>query len=138
MLCMKNLENSGNSETDQITQYIGLGLPSWLIPTPRYVAHVSYLTTCKAPPEMPCSTPFVRIRRPEWLVLTRGWRFQVSIQITPKTKKTIINQKNQNKPECFQGKTGFKLSWNQNLQNGYLIRPHSSPIRSNCQSQLKD
>ena len=58
MLCTKNLENSGNSETDQIIQYIGLGLPSWLIPTPQYVVHVSYLTTCKAPPEMPCSTPF--------------------------------------------------------------------------------
>ena len=72
VLHLKNLENSGNSETVQITQYIGLGPPSWLIPTPRYVAHVSYLTTRKAPPEMPCSTPFVQIRRPEWLILTRG------------------------------------------------------------------
>ena len=92
-------------KTIQITQYIGLGLPSWLIPTPQYVAHVSYLTTHKAPPEMPCSTPLIWIRRPEWLVLTRGWRFQVSIRFTPKTKKNIKNRKNHknwkngNKPE---------------------------------------
>ena len=78
-------------KTVQITQYIGLGPPSWLIPTPRYVAHVSYLTTHKAPPETPCSTPLIWIRRPEWLVLTRDWRSQVSIRFTPKTKKTIKN-----------------------------------------------
>ena len=76
-------------KTIQITQYIGLGLPSWLTPTPRYVAHVSYLTTHKAPPEMPCSTPFIQIRRPEWLVLTRGWGFQVFIQITQETKNPV-------------------------------------------------
>ena len=78
-------------KTIQITQYIGLGPPSWLIPTPRYVAHVSYLTTRKAPPETPCSTPLVRTRRPEWLILTRGQRSQVSIRFTPKTEKTIKN-----------------------------------------------
>ena len=81
-------------KTDQVTQYIGLGPPSWLTPTPRYVAHVSYLTTHKAPPEMPCSNPLIRIRRPEWMVLTRGWRSQVFIQITQKTKKSSINWKN--------------------------------------------
>ena len=136
MLCTENLENSGNSETDHITQYIGLGAPSWLTPTPRYVAHVSYLTTHKAPPKTPCSTPLIWIRRPEWLVLTRGWRFQVFIRITQETKKPSINWKNQN----VQGETGFKPSWNQPppQKNGYLIHPHSSPIRSTCQSRLKD
>ena len=52
-------------KTNQITQYIGLGPPSWLTPTPRYVVHVCYLTTHKAPPEMPCRTSLIRIRRPE-------------------------------------------------------------------------
>ena len=45
------LENSGDSDANQVTQYIGLGLPSWLTPTPQYVVHVCYFTTCKAPPE---------------------------------------------------------------------------------------
>ena len=111
------------------------GATIMLIPTPQYVAHVSYLTTHKAPPETPCSTPFIQIRRPEWLVLTRGWRFQVSIRITPKTEK---NHNKLEKPEYFQRKTRFKPSWNQNPQNGYLICPHSSPIRSTCRSRLKD
>ena len=121
MLCTKNLENSGNSETDQITQYIKLGPPSWLTPTPQYVAHVSYLTTHKAPPETPCSTPLIRIRRPEWLVLTRGWRFQVFICITQETKKPSINQKNWN----VQGETRFRPSWNQPPQKWV---PNTSPL----------
>ena len=62
---MLKLENSGDSDANQVTQYRGLGPPSWLTPTPGYVAHVCYLTTPKAPPEMPCRTTFVRIRRPE-------------------------------------------------------------------------
>ena len=126
MLCTKNLENSVNSETDQITQYIGLGTPSWLIPTPRYVVHVSYLTTHKAPPEMPCSTPFVQIRRPEWLVLTRGWRFQVSIRFTPKTEKTIINQKNQNKLDVSRA----KLDLNPVGTKTPKMVPNTSPLIS--------
>ena len=55
-------------------QYRGLGQPSWLTPTPGYVVHVSYLTTPKALPETPCRTTLVQIRRPEWMVHTRGWK----------------------------------------------------------------
>ena len=53
----------------------------------------SYLTTRKAPPETPCSTPLVWTRRPEWLILTRAKGPQVSIRFTPKPKKTIKNYK---------------------------------------------
>ena len=52
-------ENSRDSDAYQVTQYIGLGPPSWLTPTPGYVAHVCYLTTPKAPPETPCKTSFI-------------------------------------------------------------------------------
>ena len=81
---MLKLENSGDSDANQVTQYRGLGPPSWLTPTPRYVAHVCYLTTRKAPPEMPCRTTLIWIRRPEWMVHPRGWRFQVEPQYTPR------------------------------------------------------
>ena len=62
---MLKLENSGDSDANQVTQYRGLGPPSWLTPTPGYVAHVCYLTTPKAPPETPCRTTLIQIRRPE-------------------------------------------------------------------------
>ena len=71
---MLKLENSGDSDANQVTQYRGLGPPSWLTPTPGYVAHVCYLTTPKAPPETPCRTTLIQIRRPEWMVHTRGWK----------------------------------------------------------------
>ena len=71
---MLKLENSRNSDTIQIIQYRGLGPPSWLKPTPGYVAHVCYLTTPKAPPETPCRTTLVWIRRLEWMIHTRGWK----------------------------------------------------------------
>ena len=58
-------ENSRDSDANQVTQYRGLGPPSWFTPTPQYVAHVCYLTTHKAPPEMPCWTTLIWIRRPE-------------------------------------------------------------------------
>ena len=64
-LGMLKLENSRDSDANQVTQYRGLGPPSWLTPTPGYVAHVCYLTTPKAPPETPCKTSFIRIRRLE-------------------------------------------------------------------------
>ena len=62
---MLKLENSRDSDANQVTQYRGLGPPSWLTPTPGYVVHVCYLTTPKAPPEMPCRTTLIQIRRPE-------------------------------------------------------------------------
>ena len=71
---MLKLENSRDSDANQVTQYRGLGLPSWLTPTPGYVVHVCYLTTPKAPPETPCRTTLIWIRRPEWMVHTRGWK----------------------------------------------------------------
>ena len=36
------------------------GATSWLTPTPQYVVHVCYLTTHKAPPEMPVGLPSSR------------------------------------------------------------------------------
>ena len=62
---MLKLEDSRDSDANQVIQYRGLGLPSWLTPTPGYVAHVCYITTPKAPSETPCRTTLVRIRRPE-------------------------------------------------------------------------
>ena len=104
MLFTENLEKSGDSENWPGPPVHRLGPPSWLTPTPQYVAHVCYLTTHKAPPETPCSTPFIWIRRPEWMVHPRGWRFLVSIQITPENPmKTETGPENtrfaQNKPD---------------------------------------
>ena len=62
---MLKLEDSGDSDANQVIQYRGLGPPSWLTPTPGYVVHVCYLTTPKAPPETPCRTTLIQIRRPE-------------------------------------------------------------------------
>ena len=75
---MPKLENSRDSDANQVTQYRGLGAPSWLTPTPGYVAHVCYLTTPKAPPETPCKTSFIWIRRLEQMVHTRGWKLQLN------------------------------------------------------------
>ena len=107
MLCtQKTWKRLEILKTDQITQYRGLGPPSWLTPTPQYEVHVCYLTTCKAPPEMPCSTPFIWIRRPEWTGTHQGLKIPGFIQTTQETEKPSINQKNQ--------KTGWKtleLAW---------------------------
>ena len=54
---MLKLENSRDSDANQVTQYRGLGPPSWLTPTPQYVVHVCYLTTHKAPPGHPVGLP---------------------------------------------------------------------------------
>ena len=113
MLCMKNLENSGNSETDQITQYIGLGPPSWLTPTPQYVAHVSYLTTCKAPPETPCSTLPHPDQEARVAGTHQGLKIPGFILVYPENRKT---QYKPEKPVKLTGKhrncpgsTGFNL-----------------------------
>ena len=122
------LENSRDSDANQVTQYRGLGLPSWLTPTPGYVAHVCYLTTPKAPPETPCRTTLIRIRRPEWMVYTRGW------------KNSKLIQSNLEKPKNHK-ETG--LNWNKLDQQSRIDLPkiwtkYSSPIRRIGQSRQLD
>ena len=112
---MLTLENSGDSDANQVTQYRGLGLPSWLTPTPQYVAHVCYLTTHKALPEMPCRTTLIWIRRPEWMVHPRDWRFQVEPQYTP--RKPRENQKTSQKTLDSPGINWIQLAGTQPPQN---------------------
>ena len=73
MLYLEKLENSGDSEKptrSPSTKGWGCHHGSYL---PLDMWHM-FLTSppVRPPPETPCSTPFIQIRRPEWLVLTRG------------------------------------------------------------------
>ena len=65
-------------KTIQNTQYIGLGPPSWFTSTPQYVAHVCYLTTCRALWETSCRATLIQIRRQEWMVQPRGNQTQLN------------------------------------------------------------